>query len=177
MSLLIGPRSLIEPLAEQRSLDLRSVEIVNTPDCPAEAARFAADLAREGRLQALMKGSLHTDELMSALVRKEAGLRTGRRISHAFMFELPRYHKLLALADCVVNITPYLKTKADILSNAIELLEKLGLARPKVGIVAAVESMNPSIEHGHRRCLCSARESDAAHRATGGMRREGLRAA
>lgn len=143
--LLIGPRSLIEPLAEQRSLDLRSVEILDTPDSPAEAARLAAELAREGSLHALMKGSLHTDELMSALVRKEAGLRTGRRISHAFIFELPRYHKLLALADCVVNIAPDLKTKADILSNAIELLEQLGLAHPKVGIVAAVESVNPSI--------------------------------
>lgn len=143
--LLIGPRSLIEPLAEQRALDLRSVEIVNTPASPAEAARRAAELAADGRVHALMKGSLHTDELMSAVVRKEAGLRTDRRISHVFIFDLPRYHKLLALADCVVNISPDVRTKADILSNAIELLEGLGVAHPKVGIVAAVETVNPSI--------------------------------
>lgn len=146
MPLLIGPRALIEPLAQERGLDLAAIEIVNTPDAPAAAAARATELARTGRVQALMKGSLHTDELMSAVVRKEAGLRTARRISHAFIFDLPRYHKPLALADCVVNITPDLKTKGDILSNAIDLLCKLGLAQPKVGILAAVETVNPAIQ-------------------------------
>lgn len=143
--LLIGPKGLIVELAERKALGLHSIDIVDTPASPQEAARIAADLARTGRVHALMKGSLHTDELMSAIVRKEAGLRTGRRISHVFIFDLPRYHKPLALADCVVNISPDLRTKGDILSNAIELLEKLGLANPKVGIVAAVETVNPSI--------------------------------
>lgn len=142
--LLIGPRAVIERLAAG-NLDLSLVEIVDTPDSPAAAAARATELARDGMVQALMKGSLHTDELMSAVVRKEAGLRTGRRISHAFIFDLPRYHKPLALADCVVNIAPDLRTKVDILSNAIELLQTLGLGHPKVGIVAAVETVNASI--------------------------------
>jgi len=93
----------------------------------------------------LMKGSLHTDELMAAVVNKDTGLRGSSRISHAFVFDLPRYHKLLALADCVVNIAPDLKTKKDIVGNAVALLHKLGIAQPKVGIVAAVEVVNPSI--------------------------------
>lgn len=142
---LVGPRARIEALAGEAALDLSAVEIVNTPDDPAAAALRATELARDGGLDALMKGSLHTDELMSAVVRKENGLRTARRISHAFLFDLPRYPKPLALADCVVNIAPDLKTKADILSNGIELLQRLGVARPKVGIVAAVETVNPAI--------------------------------
>jgi phosphate acetyltransferase/phosphate butyryltransferase len=92
-----------------------------------------------------MKGSLHTDELMAAVVNKEAGLRGSSRISHAFVFDLPRYHKLLALADCVVNIAPDLKTKKDIVGNAVALLRQIGIAQPKVGIVTAVEVVNPSI--------------------------------
>jgi phosphate acetyltransferase len=92
-----------------------------------------------------MKGSLHTDELMSAVVDRHAGLRGDARISHAFLFDLPRYPKLLALADCVVNISPNLATKRDILGNAVGLLQALGIARPKVGIVAAVETVNPAI--------------------------------
>jgi len=103
-------------------------------------------LARDSVLSALMKGSLHTDELISAVVNRGNGLRSGSRISHAFIFDLPRYPKLLALADCVVNITPSLRTKQDILGNAVALLQAaLGIARPKVGIVAAVETVNPAI--------------------------------
>ncbi|MGH8795975.1 MAG: bifunctional enoyl-CoA hydratase/phosphate acetyltransferase, partial [Caldimonas sp.] len=93
----------------------------------------------------LMKGSLHTDELMQAVVHKSSGLRGETRISHAFLFDLPRYPKLLALADCVVNIAPHLPAKRDILANAIALLQRLGIAEPKVGIVAAVETVNPAI--------------------------------
>ena len=93
-----------------------------------------------------MKGSLHTDELMSAVIHKSTGLRGTRRISHAFVFDLPRYPKLLALADCVVNISPHVPAKRDILSNAIDLLRRLGVVRPKVGIVAAVETVNPAIQ-------------------------------
>ena len=115
------------------------------PNAKAFEAREAVRLARQGAVQALMKGSLHTDELMSAVVDREAGLRGSTRISHAFVFDLPRYHKLLALADCVVNIAPDLRTKQDILHNAIELLRALGVAAPQVGIVAAVETVNPSI--------------------------------
>ena len=92
-----------------------------------------------------MKGSLHTDELMSAIVSRRSGLRGDSRISHAFVFDLPRYPKLLALADCVVNIAPNLPTKHDILGNAVRLLQRIGIASPKVAIVAAVETVNPAI--------------------------------
>ncbi len=119
--------------------------VVDTPDDPHEAARRAVALARDGDVAAIMKGSLHTDELMAAVVARDTGLRGSRRISHAFLFDLPSYPKLLALADCVVNIAPDLKTKQDILANALELLRRLGVARPRAGIVAAVETVNPAI--------------------------------
>lgn len=123
-------------------------EVLATEDDAPAAARAAVALARAGGAQgvaALMKGSLHTDELMSAVVARETGLRGQRRISHVFLFDLPRYPKLLALADCVVNIAPDLKTKHDILANALDLLRALGVARPRAGIVAAVETINPAI--------------------------------
>ena len=142
---LIGPRDLIARAADAAKVDLQRFEIVDTADAPPEAALRAATLARSGDLHALMKGSLHTDELVSAVVNKATGLRGGTRISHAFLFDLPRYPKLLALADCVVNIAPDLKTKRDILTNAIGLLQALGIAQPKVAIVAAVETVNPLI--------------------------------
>ncbi|MEO8248523.1 MAG: bifunctional enoyl-CoA hydratase/phosphate acetyltransferase [Burkholderiales bacterium] len=142
---LIGPRSKIERAAGDAQVDSKAFEIIETDDAPPEAAARATALARDGTVAALMKGSLHTDELMSAVVNKATGLRTDRRISHAFLFDLPRYHKLLALADCVVNIAPDLKTKQHILANAIELLQRLGIAQPKVAIVAAVETVNPAI--------------------------------
>jgi phosphate acetyltransferase len=142
---LIGPRDVIARAAEAAGVDLSRFELIETADVPAEAALRATTLARSGDLQALMKGSLHTDELMSAIVDKATGLRGSTRISHAFLFDLPRYPKLLALADCVVNIAPDLKTKRDILGNAVRLLQTLGIAQPKVGIVAAVEVVNPAI--------------------------------
>jgi phosphate acetyltransferase len=142
---LIGPHATIRRLAEKRALDLSGMELVSTGDAPAAAACAAAALARDGALDVLMKGSLHTDELMAAVVRKDAGLRTDRRISHVFVFDLPRYHKPLALADCVVNISPDARVKADILTNAIDLLKRIGVRHPKVGVVAAVETVNPAI--------------------------------
>ena len=103
-------------------------------------------LAREGVVAALMKGSLHTDEYLGAIVHRSAGLRLREsRISHAFVFDLPRYHKLLALADCVVNIAPKPRTKQHILGNAVRLLRALGVAEPKVGIVTAVETVMAAI--------------------------------
>lgn len=143
--LLVGPREQILRAAEAAGVDASHFEIVDTEAAPAEAARRATALARLGVVAALMKGSLPTDELMSAVVHKMEGLRTDTRISHAFVFDLPRYHKLLALADCVVNIAPNLATKRDILGNAVSLLQRLGIAQPKVGIVAAVETVNPAI--------------------------------
>jgi phosphate acetyltransferase/phosphate butyryltransferase len=142
---LIGPAARITAAADAAHVDVRDFELIDSGSAAPDAALRACDLARTGDVRALMKGSLHTDELMAAVVNKDAGLRGSSRISHAFIFELPRYHKLLALADCVVNIAPDLKTKKDILGNAVALLHKLGIAEPKVGIVAAVEVVNPSI--------------------------------
>jgi phosphate acetyltransferase len=142
---LIGPREMIARAADAAHVDVSRFEIVDTGHAPPDAALCATAMARDGTLDALMKGSLHTDELMSAIVHKATGLRGQTRISHAFVFDLPRYHKLLALADCVVNIQPNLLTKRDILSNAIALLQKIGISHPKVGIVAAVETVNPAI--------------------------------
>ena len=143
--LLIGPRGKIEAAADRAKVDISDFEMATTGDSPAEAAGRATALARSGAVRALMKGSLHTDELMSAVVDKATGLRGTRRISHAFIFDLPRYHKLIALADCVVNIAPNLATKRDIIGNAVDLLQRLGVASPKVAIVAAVETVNAAI--------------------------------
>jgi phosphate acetyltransferase/phosphate butyryltransferase len=143
---LIGPRSAIGKAADAAGVDVQRFEVIDTADAPHDAALRATMLVREGAVQALMKGSLHTDELMSAIVNKATGLRGNTRISHAFLFDLPRYPKLLTLADCVVNITPHLPAKRDILTNAIGLLQKLGVAHPKVAIVAAVEVVNPAIQ-------------------------------
>jgi phosphate acetyltransferase/phosphate butyryltransferase len=143
---LLGPREGIRRAADAARVDTARFEVVDTAESPPQAAARAVALARDGALGALMKGSLHTDELMSAVIRREAGLRGDTRISHAFVFDLPRYPKLLTLADCVVNIAPDLKTKRDILGNAVRLLQQaLDIVAPKVGIVAAVETVNPSI--------------------------------
>ena len=110
-----------------------------------EAARIAVADAASGRVAVLMKGSLHTDELLGAVVARDSGLRGLGRLTHTFVFDLPRYHKLLALTDAVVNISPDLPTKAESLTHAIELMRKLGVVAPKVAILAAVETVNASI--------------------------------
>jgi phosphate acetyltransferase/phosphate butyryltransferase len=142
---LVGNPSLIARAADAAGVDEHAFEIIPTEPQPAAAARRATILARDGELRALMKGSLHTDELMAAVVDKANGLRGDGRISHAFLFDLPRYHKMLGLSDCVVNISPSLEVKQDILSNAIALLRRLGLEHPKVAVIAAVETLNPAI--------------------------------
>lgn len=142
---LIGPREDILRAAGAAGIDADDFEIIDCSDTAAESARRAVAMARQGVVGALMKGSLHTDELMSAVVDKTLGLRGETRISHLFLFDLPRYPKLLGLTDCVVNIAPSLDAKRDILGNAIALLRKLDITQPKVGIVAAVETVNPAI--------------------------------
>jgi phosphate acetyltransferase/phosphate butyryltransferase len=137
---LVGPRARLAALG----FDAR-LPVVETADDAGEAARAAVALAREGDADALMKGSLHTDELMAAVIARRTGLHGARRPSHVFLFDLPRYPKLLALADCVISIQPSLQTKRAILANALDLLRTLGIARPLVGIVAAVESVMPAI--------------------------------
>lgn len=141
---LVGRRGRIEAAAAALGADLAGVEIVEAPDAAAAAARGVA-LVNEGRAQALMKGHLHTDTLLGAVVRREGGLRTGRRITHVFVMDVPGLDHLLLITDAAINIAPDLETKVDIVQNAIELGHSLGLAAPRVGVLSAVETVNPKI--------------------------------
>jgi len=143
--ILVGPKDQIEATAKSAGLTLGDVQIVDAPDGPSSAKK-AVELIREGRAEVLMKGSLHTDELMSAIVSREGGLRTGRRISHAFVMDVPTYHKVLVITDAAINIAPVLEDKVDICQNAIDLAISLGLEKPKVAILAAVETVNSKMQ-------------------------------
>jgi phosphotransacetylase len=138
--ILVGPIGKIREIAKSAGVDLTGLEIIDAPHSHA-AAEMAVALVREGRAEVLMKGSLHTDELLSAVVSREKGLRTGRRISHAFLMDVPTYHKALIITDAAINIAPTLEDKVDICQNAIDLAIALGVARPKVAILAAVETV------------------------------------
>lgn len=142
---LYGPKSKIESVCASHSIGLQGMDIIDTEDAPRTAARCAVQAAREGSLSVLMKGSLHTDELMAEVVHRETGLRTESRISHVMVCDVPAYPKLLSLTDCVVNIAPTLEHKKHILRDAIGFLQRLGIQKPKVGIVAAVETVNPAM--------------------------------
>ena len=137
---LIGPAAKIQETATSAGIDLGDLTIIDVPHSTA-AAKKAVELIREGKAEILMKGSLHTDELMAAVVSREGGLRTGRRISHAFVMDVPTYHKVLIVTDGAINIAPTLEDKVDICQNAIDLAISLGLERPKVAILAAVETV------------------------------------
>jgi phosphate acetyltransferase len=138
--ILVGPAAKIEAIAKSAGLELRDIQIVDAPHSHASAAK-AVELVRDGRAELLMKGSLHTDELLSAVLAKETGLRTERRISHAFIMDVPAYHKLVVVTDAAINISPGLEDKADICQNAIDLADSLGLKNAKVAILAAVETV------------------------------------
>ncbi len=141
---LIGPRDRMLALAEAVGLDIAGLPIIEADD-PLSAARRGVALAGAGDVAALMKGSLHTDELLGAVVARDSPIRTGRRMSHVFWFDCLAYHKPLMLTDAVINIAPGLLEKADIVRNAIGLAHALGIADPKVAILAAVETINASI--------------------------------
>ncbi len=141
---LVGSEATIRGLAETLKFDLTDLQIVDVADSRT-AARTGVELARTGAVQMLMKGSLHTDELMSAVVSKEGGMRTGRRISHVFALDVPSYHKALYVTDAAINIQPDLETKISILQNAIDMMNTLEVVNPKVAILSAVESINPAI--------------------------------
>jgi phosphate acetyltransferase len=143
--LLVGPSTRMQAAASQGGLDLAGLEIVDTADNPRAAAAQAASLCREGAAAALMKGSLHTDELLGAAVSREAGLRGSSRASHAFVMDVPGLERPLVLTDCVVNIEPGLMEKRDIVQNAIHFAQAIGIERPRVAILSAVESINPAI--------------------------------
>ena len=142
---LIGPRAKIEEVAKAAGVDLSGVKIEDVPHSHAAAAR-GVEMAAKGEVAALMKGSLHTDELMSAVVSSTGGLRTGRRISHCFVMQSPEYPKFFLITDAAINIVPDLTTKVDIVKNAIDLSQALGVAQPKVAVLAAVEVVNPKMQ-------------------------------
>jgi len=143
--ILVGPSSRIKAVAKSAGVNLGKTEIFDTAHSVESAVR-AVLLVREGKAELLMKGSLHTDELMSAIVSREGGLRTGRRISHVFVMDVPTYHKILIVTDAAINIAPTLEDKVDICQNAIDLCILLGLEKPKVAILAAVETVNSKMQ-------------------------------
>ena len=140
MPWLIGPEARIRAVAAELGLDLTGVRIEAVEHSHAAAAR-AAELAAAGTVEMLIKGSLHTDELMHAVIATPA-LRTKRRISHVFRFDIPTYPKPILITDAAINIAPTLEDKADIVASAIDLARVLGVARPKVAILAAVETVS-----------------------------------
>jgi phosphate acetyltransferase len=141
----VGPEEKIQAVAQAEGVDLGAYRVVAVPHSHAAAAK-AVELARAGEVEALMKGSLHTDELLGAVVPSAAGLRTSRRISHVFVMDVPSYPRMLLITDAAVNIYPKLKEKVDIVQNAIDLAHVLGIAEPKVAILSAVETVTPEIE-------------------------------
>lgn len=143
--ILIGPKDLILELAAKEKLSLDGIEIINTPNDPILAAKKSVEMVKEGKLAVLMKGSLHTEDLMGPIVQRD-GLRTDRRTSHLFLFELKHYPKLLGISDCVVNIAPNASQKIQILKSSLEALNKLGVSNPKVAIIAATEVVNPAMQ-------------------------------
>jgi phosphotransacetylase len=138
--ILVGPTNKIKAIAKEAQIDLTNIAIVDASHSHESAAKAVA-LIREGKAELLMKGSLHTDELMSAIVSREGGLRTSRRISHVFIMDVPTYHKVLIVTDGAINIAPTLEDKVDICQNAIDLAISLGRDLPKVAILAAVETV------------------------------------
>ena len=139
---LVAPRARLEAMARAIAVDLSRYRIIDVPHSHA-AADAAVACVRAGEAAALMKGSLHTDELLAAVVARDTGLRTERRLSHAFVMDVPAYHKLLVITDAAINILPDLLIKRDICQNAIDLMQALGEVCPKVAILAAVETVNP----------------------------------
>lgn len=142
--ILIGPREKILAAATAGGLDLAGVNIDSVPYSHAAAAR-AVELVRRAEAHAIMKGSLHTDELMGEVVKAESGLRTARRISHVFVMQVPALDRLLLVTDGAVNIDPSLEVKADIVRNAIDLARALGIPRPRVAILSAVETVTSKL--------------------------------
>ena len=141
---LVGPAAKIRSVAEKLKLNLSRYQIIDVPHSHA-AAEKAVELVRLGKAELLMKGSLHTDELLAEVVRKDTGLRTERHISHIFVMDVPTYPKALFITDAVVNIFPSLEDKVDIVKNAIELAQALEIEEPKVAILSAVETVTSKI--------------------------------
>src|SRR5262249_43951537 len=142
--LLVGPKARIQAAAEKARAKISAYEIVDTPHSHASAAE-AVRLVREGKAECLMKGSLHTDEIMGAVVSREGGLRTARRITHCFVMDVPSYPEPLIVTDAAVNIAPTLEDKVHIVQNAIDLGLALGMKEVRVAILSAMETVNPKV--------------------------------
>jgi len=142
--ILVGPKAKIEALAKSLKLDIAGYELVDAPHSHAAAAK-AVELVRTGKAEALMKGALHTDELMAEVVKRDTGLRTARRISHCFVMDVPSYATALIISDAAVNISPSLKDKVDIVQNAIDLAHALRFPEVRVAILSAMETVNPDV--------------------------------
>jgi phosphotransacetylase len=156
--ILVGPTARIKEIAKKAAVELGKTQIVDAPHSHA-AADTAVELVRTGQAELLMKGSLHTDELLGAVVSRETGLRTARRISHVFIMDVPTYHKVLIVTDAAINIDPTLEDKLDICQNAIDLAVSLGVEKPKVAILAAVETVNSRMRATiDAACLCKMAE-------------------
>ena len=138
--ILVGPAARIEDAARKGGIDLGKTQVIDAAHSHAAAAR-AVELVRKGEAELLMKGSLHTDELLGAVVARDTGLRTGRRLSHVFIMDVPTYHKVLLVTDAAINIAPTLEDKVDICQNAIDLAISIGGNTPKLAILAAVETV------------------------------------
>jgi phosphate acetyltransferase len=142
--ILVGPAEKITAVAKQHGIDISRYQLVDAPHSEAAAAK-AVQLIHEGKGELLMKGSLHTDELMRAVTSGTTGLRTARRISHVFIMDVPTYSDTLFITDAAINIFPDLEAKRDIVQNAIDLFTQIGLGTPRVGILSAVETVTPKI--------------------------------
>lgn len=142
---LIGRSDKIKQAADEANLDITPYEIIDTEHSHA-AAEQAVLLARKGTVDMIMKGSLHTDEFMQPIINREKGLRTAKRMSHVFIIETPTYHKLLLLTDCALNVWPDLMDKQDIVQNAIDLAQAIGIHKPKVAILSAIETINDKLK-------------------------------
>ncbi len=142
--ILVGPRQRILEVAASGGINLADVQIVDAPHSNAAAAAAVA-LVREGKAEALMKGSLHTDELMAAVVKRDIGLRTGRRVSHCFVMDVPGHEDALIITDAAINIAPTLEEKVDIVQNAIDLAHAMGMTEVRVAVLSAMETVNPKL--------------------------------
>ena len=141
---LVGPKTKINNVANEHKIDISKFEIIDAPHSDAAAAK-GVELIREGKGELLMKGSLHTDELMRAVTASNTGLRTARRISHVFIMDVPTYTETLFVTDAAINIFPDLDAKRDIVQNAIDLFTQAGLGTPRVAILSAVETVTSKI--------------------------------
>ncbi|HVJ59431.1 MAG TPA: phosphate acetyltransferase [Burkholderiaceae bacterium] len=142
--ILVGPKARIEAVAREHGIDIGGLPIVDAA-FSQDSALKATELVREGKAEALMKGSLHTDELMAAVVRKEAGLRTARRISHCFVMDVPTYAETLIVTDAAINIAPTMEDKVDIIQNAIDLGHAMHFPEVRVAILSAMETVNSKV--------------------------------